>query len=265
MMGQDTLWLPSSVENVNVIWLKILKRSVHITAAQKCPRGGQYSNRKVHVHANFMTWALVSGKNPCVITDYLDKVTMSELDLSPAQKHDLLFRKTMLKSSEDEDVGESCKNERKEESDEDDTDLFEDISVRLRENLNIERETAQSESSFNSNTVRPEPDVDENVNLDLSVASESESEDENMAVYDDDTELDDGADVDLVVDLDQHQQNYDSGQWQKNIKGFPKLPRFSAQPGIKVALFDDPSPLKVYKLFITDELINSWKVSMSLN
>ncbi|GFO24077.1 hypothetical protein PoB_005058200 [Plakobranchus ocellatus] len=47
-MGQDTLWLPSSVENVNFIWLKILKRSVHITAAKKCPRGGQYCNRKCH-------------------------------------------------------------------------------------------------------------------------------------------------------------------------------------------------------------------------
>ncbi|GFO05858.1 hypothetical protein PoB_003236300 [Plakobranchus ocellatus] len=101
------------------------------------------------------------------------------------------------------------------------------------ENLNIEREADQSESSFNSNTVRPAPDVDENVNLDLSVGSESESEDENMAVYDDDTKVDDGPDVDLVVDLDQDQQNYDSGQWQKNINGFPKLPRFSAQPGIK--------------------------------
>ncbi|GFO37511.1 PiggyBac transposable element-derived protein 4 [Plakobranchus ocellatus] len=40
---------------------------------------------------------------------------------------------------------------------------------------------------------------------------------------------------------------------------FPKLPRFSVQPGIKVALSDDPSPLEVYKLFITDELINSRK------
>ncbi|GFN83543.1 PiggyBac transposable element-derived protein 4 [Plakobranchus ocellatus] len=88
---------------------------------------------------------------------------------------------------------------------------------------------------------------------------ESESEDENMAVYAADTEVDDGPDVDLVVELDQDQQNYDSGEWQKNINGFPKLPRFSAQPGIKVALSDDPSPLEVYKLFITDELINSWK------
>ncbi|GFN95314.1 PiggyBac transposase uribo2 [Plakobranchus ocellatus] len=43
------------------------------------------------------------------------------------------------------------------------TDLFEDIPVRLGENLNVEREAAQSESSFNSNTVRPAPDVDENV------------------------------------------------------------------------------------------------------
>ncbi|GFO14507.1 hypothetical protein PoB_004101200 [Plakobranchus ocellatus] len=62
-------------------------------------------------------------------------------------------------------------------------------------NLDVEREAAQSESSFNSNPVRPAPDVDENVNLDLSVRSESESEDENMAVYDADTEVDDGPDV----------------------------------------------------------------------
>ncbi|GFN85855.1 hypothetical protein PoB_001236100 [Plakobranchus ocellatus] len=79
-------------------------------------------------------------------------------------------------------------------------------------------------------------------------------------LYDADTEVDDGPDVDLVVDLDQDQQNYDSGEWQKNTNGFPKLPRFSAQPGIKVALSDDPSPLELYILFITDELINSWKV-----
>ncbi|GFO06902.1 PiggyBac transposase uribo2 [Plakobranchus ocellatus] len=166
--------------------------------------------------------------------------------------------------SEDEDDGESCKNERKEESDEDGTDLFEDISGRLGENLNIEREADQSESSFNSNTVRPAPDVDENVNLDLSVGSESESQDENMALYDADTEVDDGPDVDFVVDLNQDQQNYYSGQWQKNTNGFPKLPRCSAQPGIKVTLPDDPSPLEVYKLFITDELINSWKVKLRL-
>ncbi|GFO19232.1 hypothetical protein PoB_004573700 [Plakobranchus ocellatus] len=162
--------------------------------------------------------------------------------------------------SEDEDDGESCNNEREEESDEDDTDLFEDVPFRLGENLDVGREAAQSESSFNSNPVRPAPDVDENVNLDLSVRSESESEDENMAVYDADTEVDDGPDVDLVVELDQDQQNYDSGVWQKNTNGFKKLPRFSAQPGIKVALSDDASPLEVYKLFITDELINSWKV-----
>ncbi|GFO33604.1 hypothetical protein PoB_006010900 [Plakobranchus ocellatus] len=105
----------------------------------------------------------------------------------------------------------------------------------LCENLDVGREAAQSESSFNSNPVRPAPDVDENENLDLSVRSESESEDENMAVYDADTEVDDGPDVDLVVELDQDQQNYDSGQWRKNTNGFPKLPRFSAQPGIKVA------------------------------
>ncbi|GFO49829.1 PiggyBac transposable element-derived protein 4-like [Plakobranchus ocellatus] len=148
---------------------------------------------------------------------------------------------------------------REEESDEDDTDLFEDVPFRLGENLNVGREAAQSESSFNSNPVRPAPDVDENVNLDLSVRSESESEDENMAVYDADTEVDDGPDVDLVVELDQDQQNYDSGEWQNNTEVFPKLPKFSAQPGIKVALSDDPSPLEVYKLFITDELINSWK------
>ncbi|GFN95817.1 hypothetical protein PoB_002232300 [Plakobranchus ocellatus] len=159
-----------------------------------------------------------------------------------------------------EDDGENCKNERKEESDEDDTDLFEDIPDRLGENLDVGRGAAQSESSFNSNTVRPAPDVDENVNLDLSVGSESESEDENMAVYDADTEV--GPDVDFVVDLDQDQQNYDSGEWQKNTNGFPKLPRFSAQPGIKVALSDDPSPLEVYKLFITDVLTNSWKMRL---
>ncbi|GFO20778.1 hypothetical protein PoB_004728300 [Plakobranchus ocellatus] len=82
--------------------------------------------------------------------------------------------------------------------------------------------------------------VDESVNLDLRVRSESESEDENMAVYDADAEVDNGPDIDLVVELDQDQQNYDSGEWQKNINGFPKLPRFSAQPGIKVALSDDP-------------------------
>ncbi|GFO43432.1 PiggyBac transposase uribo2 [Plakobranchus ocellatus] len=168
------------------------------------------------------------------------------------------------RGSEDEDDGESCKNERKEESDEDDTDLFEDIPVLLGENLNVEREAAQSESSFNSNTVCPAPDVDENVNLDLSVGSECESEDDNMAVYAADTEVVYGPDVDFVVDLDQNQQNYDSGQWQKNTNGFSKLPRFSAQPRIKVALSDDPSSLEVYKLFITDELINSWKVKLRL-
>ncbi|GFO43773.1 hypothetical protein PoB_007027800 [Plakobranchus ocellatus] len=85
-----------------------------------------------------------------------------------------------------------------------------------------------------------------------------------MAVYNADTEVDDGPDVDFVVDLDQNQQNYDSGQWLKNTNGFPKLPRFSAQPGTKVALSDDPSPLEVYKLFITDELINSWKIKLRL-
>ncbi|GFN88510.1 hypothetical protein PoB_001501600 [Plakobranchus ocellatus] len=84
--------------------------------------------------------------------------------------------------SEDEDDGESCNNVREEESDEDDTDLFEDVPFRLEENLDVGREAAKSESSFNGNTVRPAPDVDENVNLDLSVRSESESEDENMAV-----------------------------------------------------------------------------------
>ncbi|GFO13361.1 PiggyBac transposable element-derived protein 4-like [Plakobranchus ocellatus] len=161
--------------------------------------------------------------------------------------------------SEDEDDGESCNNEREEESDEDDTDLFEDVPFRLGENLDVGREAAQSESSFNSNPVRPSPDVDENVNLDLSVRSESESEDENMAVYDADTEVDDGSDV----ELNQDQQNYNSGEWQKNTNGFKKLPRFSAQPGIKVALSDDLSPLEVYKLFITDELINSWKPYVS--
>ncbi|GFO33469.1 hypothetical protein PoB_005997400 [Plakobranchus ocellatus] len=101
------------------------------------------------------------------------------------------------------------------------------------ENLDVGREAAQSESSFNSNTVRPAPHVDENVNLDLSLGSETESENENIAVYDADTEVDDGPDVDFVVDLDQDQQNYDSGQWQKNTNGFPKLPRFSAQFGLR--------------------------------
>ncbi|GFN92865.1 hypothetical protein PoB_001937100 [Plakobranchus ocellatus] len=90
--------------------------------------------------------------------------------------------------------------------------------------------------------------------------SESESEDENIAVYDADTEVDDGPDVDFVVNLDQDQQNHDIGEWQRNTNGFPKLPRFSAQLGIKVALSDDPSLLEIYKLFITDELINSWKI-----
>ncbi|GFO03118.1 PiggyBac transposable element-derived protein 4 [Plakobranchus ocellatus] len=33
-----------------------------------------------------------------------------------------------------------------------------------------------------------------------------------------------------------------------------------AQPAIKVALSDDPSPLEVYQLFTTDELINSWEI-----
>ncbi|GFN96933.1 PiggyBac transposase uribo2 [Plakobranchus ocellatus] len=107
------------------------------------------------------------------------------------------------------------------------------MAARRGEYLDVGREAAQSESSFNSNPVRPAPDVDENVNLDLSVRSESDSEDENMAVYDADTEVDDGPDVDLAVELDQDQQNYDSGEWQKNTNGFPKLPRFSAQPGIK--------------------------------
>ncbi|GFN86667.1 hypothetical protein PoB_001317300, partial [Plakobranchus ocellatus] len=146
------------------------------------------------------------------------------------------------------------------ESDEDDTDLFEDVPVRVGENLNVGREAAQSESSFNSNTVRPAPNVDQNANLDLSIGSESESEDENMAVYDADTDVDDEPDVDLVVDLDQDQQNYDRGEWQKNTNGFPKLQKFSAQPGSKVALSDDPSLLEVYKLFFTDELINSWNI-----
>ncbi|GFO33865.1 PiggyBac transposase uribo2 [Plakobranchus ocellatus] len=97
--------------------------------------------------------------------------------------------------SEDEDDGESCNNEREEDSDEDDSGLFEDVPFRLGENLDVGREVAQSESSFNSNTVRPAPDVDENVNLDLSVRSESESEEENITVYDADTEVDDGPDV----------------------------------------------------------------------
>ncbi|GFO50018.1 hypothetical protein PoB_007652300 [Plakobranchus ocellatus] len=125
--------------------------------------------------------------------------------------------------SEVEDDGESCNNEREEESDEDDTDLFEDVPFRLGENLDVGHEAAQSESSFNSNPVCPAPDVDENVNLDLSVRSESESGDKNMAVFDADTEIDDGLDVDLVVELDQDQQNYDSGEWQKNTNGFPKI------------------------------------------
>ncbi|GFN73613.1 hypothetical protein PoB_000011900 [Plakobranchus ocellatus] len=38
-MGQDTLWLPSSVKYVNFIWPVILKRSFHITATKKCPKG----------------------------------------------------------------------------------------------------------------------------------------------------------------------------------------------------------------------------------
>ncbi|GFO24127.1 hypothetical protein PoB_005063200 [Plakobranchus ocellatus] len=68
--------------------------------------------------------------------------------------------------SENEDDGESCNNEREEESDEDDTDLFEDVPFRLGENLDVGREAAQSESSFNSNPDRSAPDVDENVNPD---------------------------------------------------------------------------------------------------
>ncbi|GFO11203.1 hypothetical protein PoB_003770800 [Plakobranchus ocellatus] len=43
-MGQDTLWLPSPVKYVNFIWPRILKRSVHIAAAKKCPKGQLYSH-----------------------------------------------------------------------------------------------------------------------------------------------------------------------------------------------------------------------------
>ncbi|GFO42724.1 hypothetical protein PoB_006922900 [Plakobranchus ocellatus] len=47
IMGQDILWLPSSVKYEDFIWPQILKRSVHVAAAKKCPKGGQNCNRKV--------------------------------------------------------------------------------------------------------------------------------------------------------------------------------------------------------------------------
>ncbi|KAK3774564.1 hypothetical protein RRG08_000871 [Elysia crispata] len=95
--------------------------------------------------------------------------------------------------------------------------------------------------------------------------SDSESsKSEDLARYDADTanfEDLDGGDLDPDLDLGLNQGPADNGEWQKNTNGYPRLPRFTAQPGFKVELSDDPTPMEIYKLFITDELINSWKAS----
>ncbi|GFS27012.1 hypothetical protein ElyMa_005233900 [Elysia marginata] len=166
--------------------------------------------------------------------------------------------------SEDEDDGEI---ERIEEDEEGDND------VPCRSG-NIEQEAAQSESSFNStrsstcrsNTVSPEDeDVDLNPNLPYGEESDSDMSDdarekleveENAHLYD--VETKEEADADPDQDLAEENRG-----WQKNTQGFPRVTRFTGVPGIKVPIPDDPQPLDIYKLFITDELIRSWKVSFN--
>ena len=91
--------------------------------------------------------------------------------------------------------------------------------------------------------------------------AESEGETEAVDPYEVDTEEDEPAN-------DQHQDadplDQDDAEWVRNTNNFPRIPRLTGQPGIKVPLPDDPSPLDIYKLFITDELINNWKVSCSI-
>ena len=68
-------------------------------------------------------------------------------------------------------------------------------------------------------------------------------------------------DVDPDLDLGLEQGPEDNGEKQKNTNGYQRLPQFAAEPGLKVQLSHNSTPMEIYKLFITDQLINSWKAS----
>ncbi|GFR68595.1 hypothetical protein ElyMa_005612700 [Elysia marginata] len=48
-------------------------------------------------------------------------------------------------------------------------------------------------------------------------------------------------------------------EWVHHVRHYPRIPTFTGNSGIKADLPEDPSHLDVYQLFITDELIASWK------
>ncbi|KAK3791995.1 hypothetical protein RRG08_035483 [Elysia crispata] len=73
-------------------------------------------------------------------------------------------------------------------------------------------------------------------------------------------EFDDQADSDMDSDVDENGES----QWVKNVNHFPPIPLFTGQPGIKAAIPDDPSPIDIYNLFITDELIAEWKTETNV-
>ena len=73
-------------------------------------------------------------------------------------------------------------------------------------------------------------------------------------------EFDDQADSDMDSDVEENGES----QWVKNVNHFPPIPLFTGQPGIKAAIPDDPSPIDIYNLFITDELIAEWKTETNV-
>ncbi|XP_005110942.1 piggyBac transposable element-derived protein 4 [Aplysia californica] len=76
-------------------------------------------------------------------------------------------------------------------------------------------------------------------------------------------------DTDSQMDLTSHQDqasHSDSDSedqdedWVHDTQNFPKVPPFSGQPGLKINLSDDSTAREVYKLIITDDVINKWTV-----
>ncbi|KAK7504155.1 hypothetical protein BaRGS_00004459 [Batillaria attramentaria] len=83
--------------------------------------------------------------------------------------------------------------------------------------------------------------------------SDSEHMSDNEAV---DQEHDLNA-YDLATDVDS--DDPDAGTWVRNLRGFPRIPPFTGNPGLKVDFGDDPEPIDVYRFFINDEIIHHIK------
>ncbi|KAK3796709.1 hypothetical protein RRG08_037474 [Elysia crispata] len=120
---------------------------------------------------------------------------------------------------------------------EDETDVREDVPAPGFD-LQIEREAAQSESSeprsrSSSDVGMSSQDSDSDSSSDSSMEAESEGETEAVDPYEADIEEDEPAN-DQQQDADLLDE--DDAEWVRNTNNFPRIPRFTGQPGIKVPL-----------------------------